>query len=106
MADVRLIDANALLKEIEDWHDSLGGTMNPADWGIQNVLQSVMDYIIEAEDVDAVKVVHGRWELGIPMTCSACGKPAAQEGPLSFWASDYCHNCGAKMDEKEEDHEE
>ena len=60
MSDKRLIDANALMKEIEDWHDSLGGTMNPADWGIQNVLQSVMDYIYEAEDIDAVEVVRCR----------------------------------------------
>jgi hypothetical protein len=59
--DKRLIDANALLKEIEHWHDSLGGTMNPADWGIQNVLQSVMDHINEAEDIDAVPVVRC-WE--------------------------------------------
>lgn len=52
-----LISRSALLKDVEDWHDSLGGTMNPADWGIQNVLQSVMDNIIEAEGVDAVPVV-------------------------------------------------
>ena len=81
MAEKRLIDANALLKEIEDWHDSLGGTMNPADWGIQNVLQSVMDYIYEAEDIDAVEVVHGRWKdtpIGVIMlmraVCRNCGK--------------------------------
>lgn len=81
MSDVRLIDANALLKEIEDWHDSLGGTMNPADWGIQNVLQSVMDNIIEAKDVDAVEVVRCR-------ECIYGSKGCARELQLGcgYWA--------------------
>ena len=71
-----LISRSALLKDVEDWHDSLGGTMNPADWGIQNVLQSVMDYIIEAEDVDAVPVVRCRecWNRGNDLYCPMCHK--------------------------------
>lgn len=43
-------------------------------------------------------VVHAWWEMGIPVTCSVCGNPAAQVDSLSFWVSDYCPNCGAKMD--------
>lgn len=100
MADKRLIDANALLKEIEDWHDGLGGTMNPADWGIQNVLQSVMDYIVDAEDVDSAPVVHGRWEwTNCGWVCSACLKKSLVEA-VAF--AKYCCRCGAKMDAKEE----
>lgn len=106
MADVRLIDAKALLKEIEDWHDSLGGTMNPADWGIQNVLQSVMDNIIEAEDVDAVPVVHSSWgyrayrsDMRITVSgeavCKKCHAPFFRV--RGHWFK-YCPNCGAKMD--------
>lgn len=96
MADKRLIDANALLKEIEDWHDSLGGTMNPADWGIQNVLQSVMDNIIEAEDVYAVQVVRCRECKGYEVDCGYC----------DYWEvsrnfDDYCSRGVKKMDAKE-----
>ena len=99
MADKRLIDANALLKEIEDWHDSLGGTMNPADWGIQNVLQSVMDYINEAEDIDAVPVVHGRWMWeGRFKACSECGTYIDWDNTLGANHWRYCPRCGAKMD--------
>ena len=101
MNDKRLIDANALLKEIEDWHDSLGGTMNPADWGIQNVLQSVMDYIIEADGIDAVEVVHAMWkkeQRGI-VRCSYCDKGyRITNGGANVLKFLYCPNCGAKMD--------
>ena len=98
---MRLIDADALLESIEDWHDRLGGTMNPADWGIQNVLQSVMDEIIEAPEVDAVQV----------MRCRDCenSEPCPVAGVCYIYCNKwerisekngYCH-CGAKMDEKE-----
>ena len=60
----------------------------------------VDDVLSEFEEaVDAVEVVHGRWEW-IPtdecvsvLTCSACKKT---EGASIF--NKYCPNCGAKMD--------
>lgn len=93
MSDKRLIDANALpMYKVKIVHS----------FGIVEGSVVFPDDIKKAHTIDAVPVVHGWWELGIPMTCSACGKPAAQEGPLSFLVSDYCPNCGAKMDAKEE----
>lgn len=57
--------------------------------------------------IDAVPVVHGRWILGEPITCSVCGKPAAEhDSPITFWKSPYCPWCGAKMDLKEATNEE
>jgi hypothetical protein len=100
--DVRLIDANALLKEIEDWHDSLGGTMNPADWGIQNVLQSVMDYIIEAEDVDAVPVVRCRECKYAEKTVWSSGEMYCRVWKMNPRPDGFCH-MGAKMDAKDMD---
>lgn len=119
---MRQIDADALLEEIEDWHDSLGGTMNPADWGIQNVLQSVMDNIIEAPDIDAEPVRHGRWiesnkhgwaagqYFATPrLVCPFCNQDAAHYSvehaehggrvtTIHWIRTDCCPHCGAKMD--------
>ena len=57
-----------------------------------------------AQTVDAVEVVHGRWIEKVDMVasylagceelfyeCSACNTP-------NFGESPYCPNCGAKMD--------
>lgn len=97
-----LISRSALLKEIEDWHDSLGGTMNPADWGIQNVLQSVMDSIIEAEDVDAVEVVRCKecWKRGNERECPMCHEEfdGCDYCTIDYTSDDgFCH-MGKKMD--------
>lgn len=58
---------------------------------------------IQASDV--VEVRHGRWETApcngvYDMRCSACGFAPG----IRFYSSDYCPNCGARMD-KEDEHE-
>ena len=50
----------------------------------------------DAPTVDAVEVMHGRWEQAryteAPLyICSKCGKPEYKQ-------HNYCPNCGAKMD--------
>ena len=63
-------------------------------------LYEATEIIAEAPTVDAVEVVHGRWGEyeafkgaasfnGYP--CSACGKRVSTK-------TNYCPNCGAKMD--------
>ena len=54
---------------------------------------------------DVVEVRHGRWETApcngvYDMRCSACGFAPG----IRFYSSDYCPNCGARMD-KEADHD-
>ena len=91
---MRLIDADALLKEIEEWYDSVGGTTNPADWVVQNVLSSVMDTINESPTIEAEPVRHGQWiknEYYKGWNCSECGAMAKHN------CFGFCH-CGAKMD--------
>ncbi len=57
--------------------------------------------VSEAPTVDAVEVVHGRWEKEFwhPYRCSCCGKTALLEPNGEYYCtSNYCPNCGAKMD--------
>lgn len=83
----RLIDANAMR---EDW---LENGENEYVYDTNAVLES-----IDAQPtVDAVEVVHGRWEAEYEYedfqyaTCSVCGK-------RSEYMTKFCGNCGANMD--------
>lgn len=84
----RLIDANALLPEIVK-----AQALEPA-----KAVAKIILLVTEAERVDAVEVVHGRWiyepvefTYEKDIKCSVCGSYAKH-------ASNYCPNCGAKMD--------
>lgn len=70
--------------------------------------------IDEIPVADVAPVVHGRWELEYEtygkMRCSVCKKEAlikkaiGDVGVVTIYVdSNYCPNCGAKMDEKEND---
>jgi hypothetical protein len=80
----RLIDANALMKYINETHSYAGLPMAAHI--------CTMELLTYAPTVDAVEVVHGRFVDG---ECTICG-----------WLGDcvdtpyynYCPNCGAKMD--------
>ena len=58
--------------------------------------------------VDAVEVVHGKWEMGVDEgdyeygTCSACGYNE-YNAFCCLLPHNYCPNCGAKMDGGNED---
>ena len=97
MDEKRLIDANALKNHIN--------VLSPhwlAEWSTIGVLAEVD----KAPTVDAVEVVHGRWERVIPtksaakwstkVSCSACHKQG-------YTHHKFCPNCGAKMDGERKD---
>lgn len=87
-------------------------------------INKAIDKLAAYEDADVAPVRHGRWltkeyMYGDPNVgtedmwidrlaeqsdyyayCSICGKDAESNGSLIL--SDYCPNCGAKMDEEEE----
>lgn len=61
---------------------------------------------------DVAPVVHGRWihnpdyESWAEMyMCSACNRNALTDGDYRHKLSNYCPNCGAKMDGEEQDDE-
>ena len=90
----RLIDANALKEGLK----SLTG-MFTDEIGFAVCLESVLWKADAQPTVDAVEVVHGRWqnwhydpcEDCYVHTCSKCGGTNERIKP-------YCPNCGAKMD--------
>ena len=97
----RLIDANALQNlllpiamGLEKEYGSLGGAIT-----------GVMMHIDNAPTVDAVEVVHGRWEHKKfwknsiqyhTNECSICHNNVSSRN-----AYQYCPHCGARMDLKE-----
>ena len=84
----RLIDANEL------WSDIMMLPHNGDMISSEEVEKTIMD----AHIVDAVEVVHGRWEdvalrfTQVKEKCSVCG------GIVYAHGFNYCPNCGAKMD--------
>ncbi|WP_293969728.1 hypothetical protein [uncultured Ruminococcus sp.] len=75
------------------------------------VEQMIEHYFNSTSTADVQKVRHGKWEdnaedvyWGNHFTrkhCSECGnKPEYREGKNSYVLSDYCRNCGAKMDKE------
>ena len=92
---MRLIDADAL---IDDMCEDCGAFVNGAC--DKDVCASVL-WVRDAPTIDAEPVRHGKWikfhdELS---KCSLCNYPT-----YTRWnQTDYCPNCGAKMERKNED---
>lgn len=64
---------------------------------------SIVHCIDRLNVVDAVEVVHGRWEDGI---CTMCGYPIPTDSKCDFIDEDdclFCYHCGAKMKGENED---
>ncbi len=96
MAEQRFIDANNLIEEIRE--ERCYNCRNFKDMKCDYC--GTADYIYMIEDMPAADVApvrHGRWKrygknLG---ECSECGEIVSVR-------NNYCPNCGAKMDEKED----
>ena len=97
----RLIDANALIDEwntlIKEMHKDSDGAY-PVDFAI------VISAVSKTPTVDAVEVVHGRWEVNDDyynweLKCSLCGEQYwIEKDELETHKPNYCPKCGAKMD--------
>lgn len=96
--EVRLINANALHKEITSFDHSVVYK----DW-VQSAIASAPTIS------DVAPVVHARWIWSPDVTedvdtlrCSHCKKEApgsyTEEGDFVYHKTDFCPNCGAKMD--------
>jgi hypothetical protein len=101
MPDVRLIDANALLKEFEKRQENQINEycdcfLNDAQ-ELSTEWWCVEDAVTAAPTIDAVPVGHGRWVHFNPrnpnaVLCSVCDYAFARLHP-----ENYRPNCGAKM---------
>ena len=98
---MRLIDADALNDYVMDTWGG-GNIDNTVIW-----YGDVLEAIHNAPTIDAVPVVHGRWEIKLlndyqkyRVTCSICGWVGIENYDSYDVPSDfnYCPNCGAKMD--------
>ena len=92
----RLVDANALA---EEWLKPEYRTQTRRDF------VAMLHY---APTVDTVGVMHGRWEKAFwhPYRCSCCGETALLETNGEYYCtSNYCPNCGAKMDGERKDND-
>ena len=109
---MRLIDADAL---IEDLGELLYTDENPSEQltdagqAIHNAaIALAASEVTDAPTIDASPVVHARWEdsehRDEKYRCSACGGACwyyDYQGAVA--RSRFCPNCGAKMDEKEDE---
>ena len=86
---MRLIDADALAKNgwVLERH------------GVSNTLIERMS-IADVPTIGAEPVKHGRWEFKHPngWACSECGEWGLMIDNRGICKSNYCPNCGAKMD--------
>lgn len=94
----RLIDANVVLeKQFTAGLSDVSGNY----YGHADVVFA--DDIENAPTVDAVEVVHGRWEqvqkwaTKAKYRCSVCGREIMSATTVNIEKYPYCH-CGAKMD--------
>lgn len=82
------IERNALIAEYDRVH------IGPAG-GARKLM-------VDAPTADVVEVKHGEWKRkGQDIYCSVCGNESAYNPFGASKFSDYCPNCGAKMDGKE-----
>ena len=101
---MRPIDADALKEKIEQ----CGGEGTIARY-CKRVLAECLDN--DAPTIDAVPVVHGRWVKMTGMMppeyvghykCSVCQWHESHHSNIMEYKYQFCPNCGAKMDEKQE----
>ena len=111
----RLIDANALEAAITvDYYEHFTQCHDTDQIAL---IDMVREDIGNAPTVDAVEVVHGRWDTTCltggfaeewGYVCSVCGCTVSDESGLGKYQGsnqqlNYCPNCGAKMDGGNED---
>lgn len=89
-------------KQILDYIAKKKTKMIPFADGTHGVSLEAVETVIKVfSAADVVPVVHGRWTNSNNVyECSNCGYSFEHEGYIAFF--NYCPNCGAKMDRKEE----
>ena len=101
----RLIDANAVIKEIDNYYHNSPFPHPGTTW--LEGLELAVGLLLREPTVEAVEVVHGRW-IERPLDnfrkyevkCSECGFVGIgnYDQYLEPYDFNYCPICGAKMD--------
>ncbi len=92
------IEREALIKACKKIiHDRWNETTAPVSWS--HAYADFIDDINNQPTADVVPVRHGRWvNENFYTRCSVCGKMAIYDKYGQEVESDYCPNCGARMD--------
>lgn len=105
---MRLIDADKLRKDVLDLPNCYNGFSDTYDKAM------IVDLVDEQPTVEAEPIRHGHWisacqtkfdKLFFPrmFKCSVCGNYLDFDGINAGWGdTNWCPNCGAKMDEVSE----
>ena len=94
----KYIDAEQLEDVVTD--------LNSKGWGItRNDFKLIDRVLFEFPAADVVEVKHGRW-VGIddyPHETWECDQCGCIYEEMTSWVPNYCPNCGASMDEVEDE---
>ena len=105
----KYIDADLLNKKLTRLFDGEPNLITDEYWkghwcGYSDCLTAVQDVISDIPAADATEVVHSKWEVvgrtksnSAILKCSCCGR--VRRGHEK---SNYCPDCGAKMDKEQE----
>ena len=102
MPDIRLIDANAVLKEMKETYCTDCNNYNGVCCRACEHMDD-MDFIEDAPTIDAHPVKHGTWNrTDMFVKCSECGVELLDDAFFGIHVFDdgympFCPNCGAKM---------
>ena len=91
----RFIEANILVNDLLEAEANGGmGTV---------VARTLIRYVKRSKTVDAVEVVHGRWNQdGVYDVCSVCNRCTLMPHLKGLSKFNYCPNCGADMRERKD----
>ena len=93
----RLIDVEPLIDECDEcinieWNHKVA----PVSWA--DAEEEFKQRLLDAPTIEAEPVKHGKWiEKYCSWYCSECGK-SGYKGYIPAKPSDFCPNCGARMD--------
>ena len=104
----RLIDADVVKKNIDEWLDCVGTALIGKGLSYTWELEGCID---DAPTIDPESLrPNGRWVYNDEYVlwleryvCSVCNRNALSDGDYRHELSDYCPHCGAKMDLEEDD---
>ena len=86
------IEREATLREIERRESLMVGDKTIS-------VDALKRFLLNRPAADVAPVVHGRWEVrGQEVFCTNCDRESGYNAFGASAFSDYCPNCGAKMD--------